>query len=167
MAEPAIDTLTAKVASEIPRGLRIRASQELTSARERAEETGRHPIPLPLFFFLLMLALMLDLATLVPGLGTIFNFLIGPIIWVTYYVVGTKGLAAAVKKWIVAFLAGAGFFAELIPGVQVLPINTVVAITVYLLMSPRVTAIFERVGKLTGVAEKAMPVVRKVIAHAK
>lgn len=149
----------------------IRAKEELA----RAAESPQHPIPLPLFIFLLCLAGLLDVFGAIPVLGTILNALLGPIIWLVYYFVGAKGLAAVVR-WIAVFLMAAGFFSELLPAVQAFPINTVVAITVYLIMHPKAAEAFERAKAMIGraarfqkaaaVAKKVLPVAKKVIQQA-
>lgn len=170
MPMPAATATAAAITKKMPRGVLIRAQQELRAAQERAEETGQHPIPLPLFFFLLTLAMMLDALTLIPIVGTIANFVIGPAIWITYYFVGVKGLAI-VTRFAIIFLITSGFLVELIPGLQKLPINTTLAVVVYFLMSPQIASISERVRAVLGkstqfrqteeMTQKARPVIGK------
>jgi len=134
---------------ETPRGELIRSDEEIGEAGE----LPRHPIDLPLFFFLLTFAITLDIAGIVPIVGTILNFIIGPIIWLTYFFVGAKSLSATMK-WLVAALMSSDFVLESFPFIQDLPINTVTAFLVYLLMHPRTAEFLEKAqgafGRLIG-----------------
>lgn len=144
----------ATIAKKIPRGVRIRTARELKDAEGREEEQPK--IPLPAFLFLLFIAAaadLLDLVELIPIIGTliafVFGMILGAILWVTYFALGARSTAALVA------MAG-GALTEFIPGLSILPLNVITAVSVYLLMNPQ---IIERVvGAAAGIGGRTRSV---------
>jgi hypothetical protein len=149
MALPAAATAAKQVVSKIPRGVLIRAAADISKAKEK-EEPQRHPIPFPVFLMILGFSLILDLVlTPIPAIGTAMELIFGSALWIFYFLVGAKGIATLVRILVLIIMSSA-FIAELLPGIQVLPINTIVAIIVYIIMSPKVASVIEKPVKLVG-----------------
>lgn len=130
----AAKTVTAKAAKEIPRGALVRAAKEISRAEEsNAQQPG---ISLPIFLFILHLAAaadLIDLIEVIPKvgilIGLVFGKLFGVILLLTYWGVGARSVLPIATAII-------GTILELMPGISMLPINTLTALIVYMIMNP-------------------------------
>ncbi|MBI1974786.1 MAG: hypothetical protein HYS57_00310 [Parcubacteria group bacterium] len=139
------ETQHTQVAEEGPetRDVPVRAAANKQAKAERVPpEKGRKSpkpqaqIQLPIVLMMGMFAIVLDLADLgegIPVVGSaiafLFNVTFGPMLWVSYWAAGARGSRQIATMAI-------GFFMEQVPGLSVLPLNTITVIGVYLMSTP-------------------------------
>jgi ACR3 family arsenite efflux pump ArsB len=64
-------------------------------------------------------------------------------------------------RLVIIFLIIPVFFAELVPAIQSLPLNTILAVVIYLLMHPRVTGAYVRAEQIKEKAESRAKQIKK------